>query len=115
MRVLLVDDSKAFRDLLAEVATAAGLDVIATAASGEEGLRLFEELRPEALILDVRLPGMNGFEVAERIREMSEATRVVIVSATDTGRDPRIIPKRSLTPQRLRTELGSARVDVDKL
>lgn len=105
MRVLLVDDSEPFRELLAQVALAAGLEVAGTATSGEEGLALFEELRPDAVIVDFRLPGMTGYEVAARLRALSRATPVLLVSATDSDREG-VIPKRSLTPARLLEELG---------
>lgn len=106
MRTLLVDDSESFRDLLAEVADAAGLEVVGTAGSGEEGLRLFEELRPDVVIVDVRLPGMSGYEVADRVRVLAPATQVVVVSATDAFDDGGVIQKGCLTPARLRSELA---------
>ena len=106
MRVLLVDDSEPFRNLLAEVAVAAGFEVAGTAASGEEAVRLFEELRPDVVIVDVRLPEMSGYEVADRVRAVSAAARVVVVSAADSTCDGRVVPKRFLTPEGLRSALG---------
>jgi len=105
MRVLLVDDSEPFRDLLAQVAVAAGLEVAGAAGSGEEGLSLFEELRPDALIVDFRLPDMTGYDVADRVHVVSGAARVILVSATDSDREG-VIPNRSLTRARLLAELG---------
>jgi len=106
MRVLVVDDSQAFREVLTEVAVAAGLEVAGTASSGEEGVRLFEELRPDVVIVDVRLPEMSGYEVEARVRAFSAAARVVLVSATESGHDPRVVTKRSLTPAGLKAALA---------
>ena len=85
MRVLLVDDSDAFRDALTRVAIAAGLEIVAVASSGEQAIELFETLSPDALVVDLRLPGMSGYDVAERALAAAPETRVVLVSATGIG------------------------------
>jgi two-component system chemotaxis sensor kinase CheA len=67
-RVLLVDDSAFFRDLLMPVLQAAGLEVIG-AASGEEALaRLADGPRIDAVVSDLEMPGLDGFHLAERLR-----------------------------------------------
>lgn len=109
MRVLVVDDSDAFRDALEQIVVAAGLEVAGTASSGEEAIRLFEELGPDALVIDVRLPRMSGCEVADRVRAVSADVPVVMVSATDSSQGRSVLPKRSLTPERLRAALGLGR------
>ncbi|NRF68127.1 response regulator [Aquincola sp. S2] len=65
--VLLIDDSATFREALAQALTEAG-HVVATAASGEEGLRMAAATRPGALIVDSRLPGVDGTTVIRRVR-----------------------------------------------
>ncbi|MGN6529762.1 MAG: response regulator [Burkholderiaceae bacterium] len=65
--VLLVDDSATFRHAMREALEGAGYDV-ATAASGEDGLRLAAELRPSAIVVDGQLPGIDGMTVVRRVR-----------------------------------------------
>jgi two-component system, chemotaxis family, protein-glutamate methylesterase/glutaminase len=77
--VVVIDNSPAERDLLVAVLEAApGLQVIGAGADGEEALRLVKRLKPDVVILDARLPKLDGLEVTRRImREMP--TRIVIV------------------------------------
>lgn len=111
MRVLLVEDSEAFRDALTQLAAAAGLEIVGVASSGEEAIELFDALSPEALVLDVRLPGMSGHDVAKRVLAEAPQTRVVLISATDGASEARVLlqadvlPKSSLTPEILRAAL----------
>jgi two-component system phosphate regulon response regulator OmpR len=79
--VLLVDDDEALTALLIELLGRFGLAARA-AATPEEGLRLLRGQPPDIVILDVMLPGMDGFEVCRRIREIS---RVPIIMLTARG------------------------------
>ncbi len=82
--VLVVDDQAAFRGLVRVLLAArAGISVVGEASSGEEALALLPTLKPEVVILDVQLPGMNGFETAWRMLDASPGLRVVMVSAYD--------------------------------
>src|SRR6185436_9697827 len=65
--VLVIEDSVTFRATLSESLEAAGYGVIA-AASGEEGLRLVAQERPDAVIIDGQLPGISGAKVVGRIK-----------------------------------------------
>lgn len=85
--MLVADDDAAVRRLVAAMLEGAGYRV-ATAADGVEALRLAEEQQPSVAVLDVRLPGLDGLEVARRIRA-SEAianTPILLMSA-DAGGD----------------------------
>ena len=81
IRVLLADDHTlvlaGIRGLLMNLP---GVDVVGTAGDGHETLRLAEELRPDVVLLDIGMPGMNGLEVAERLKKLDPAIRVVILS-----------------------------------
>ena len=66
-RILIVDDERPNRQLL-EVMLAPEGFVLHTAASGEEALAIVEQERPELILLDVRMPGMDGYEVTRRIK-----------------------------------------------
>ena len=77
--MLAIEDDYDVRELLRTVLTRGGYRVT-EAASGREGLRLFHETRPELVILDVGLPDLDGWQVLERIRDMSEAPVVVLTA-----------------------------------
>ncbi len=77
--VLVVDDDPDIRGLVHELLQRAGHSVI-EAGDGREGLRLFHNSRPDLVILDVSMPGLDGWETLERIRELS-AVPVVMLTA----------------------------------
>jgi two-component system invasion response regulator UvrY len=82
--ILLVDDQAAFRQLARALLSAhPAVLIVGEATSGEEALSLLPTLKPDAVILDVQLPGMNGFEAAWRMLELSPGLRVVIISGYD--------------------------------
>ncbi|MBI3929164.1 MAG: response regulator transcription factor [Armatimonadetes bacterium] len=72
MKILAVDDDLELLGLIAFALRQAGYLVI-EAADGPEALRTFDREHPDLVILDVNLPGMNGFEVCQRLRERSSA------------------------------------------
>lgn len=82
-RVLVVDDDEAVRTVLAHVLADEGLDVVGVAGDGADAVTLAEELRPDAIVLDVRMPGVGGIEAARRIRPIDANVRLVMLSAYD--------------------------------
>jgi two-component system response regulator NreC len=81
LRVLLADDhSIVRRGLRALIETQPDLKVVAEAGDGLEALRLCEEHQPEAVILDVAMPKLNGIEVAERVQKLARPPSVLILS-----------------------------------
>jgi DNA-binding response OmpR family regulator len=88
-RVLVVDDEADAVELLEEFLTTKGYEV-ATAFNGEEALRKIKEERPHLVLLDVRMPGMNGMEVLRRVREFDREVGIIMVTAVneeETGRE----------------------------
>lgn len=81
-QILLIEDEKEISDLLDTFLTESGYAVL-TAADGAEGLRLFEEHRPELVLLDIMLPVMNGYMVCERIREVSDVPVIMLTALSD--------------------------------
>jgi two-component system nitrogen regulation response regulator GlnG len=79
-RILVVDDEASICWALREFLTDLGHDVD-VAANAEDGLRLAESGRPEAIVLDVRLPGMDGLTALRAVRERLPATPVVVITA----------------------------------
>jgi len=82
--VLVVDDQEPFRHAATLVVDATEpFVVVGAVASGEEAIRAVAELRPDLVLLDVQLPGMDGLEVARRLRSHAEPPLVVMVSTYD--------------------------------
>ena len=76
--VLVVDDSRVGRMAVESVLKGEGHRVI-DAESGPEALEVLEQMRPDLIVLDVRMPGMDGFELCEKIRGKSEFRRIPIL------------------------------------
>ncbi len=81
-RVMVVDDHPMWRDAVARDLDEAGLPVAATASNGEEALRRAKAVRPEVVILDLRLPTMTGVEVTRELVRADPAVRVLVLSAS---------------------------------
>ena len=82
-RILVIDDEAAIRDSLRMTLEYEGYEVIG-AATGQEGLVLAEREAPDLVLLDVKMPGMDGLDVLERLRTMNETLPVVVVSGHGT-------------------------------
>jgi DNA-binding response OmpR family regulator len=80
--LLLIEDDDAIRTGLELALTRQGHRV-AAAASGEDGLRLFKEQRPDLIVLDVMLPGIDGFEVCRRIRRTDQLPIILLTARSD--------------------------------
>lgn len=79
--VLAVDDQAVFRHTARElIAATRGFQQIAEATSGEQALRLAAELHPDLVLVDVRMPGMDGIETARRLIDQDHDVAVVLVS-----------------------------------
>jgi DNA-binding NarL/FixJ family response regulator len=79
--VLVVDDSVAVRDrLVALLSELAGVDVVGTAGDGAEGVTVARRLTPDAVVLDIRMPGGDGVAVLEDIKARAPATVVVVLT-----------------------------------
>jgi two-component system invasion response regulator UvrY len=85
VRVLTVDDQVVFRQAARDVIAATpGFESVGDVGSGEEAVAAVERLRPELVLLDVRMPGIGGIEAARRISEASPETVVVLISIEDS-------------------------------
>jgi len=79
-KILLIDDEESIHFLYKEVLEEEGYEVH-TALSGEIGLKVFDSIQPDLVILDINMPGMNGIEVLRRLKEIKANLPVILSSA----------------------------------
>ena len=112
VRVLTVDDQERFRQIAGEVIAATpGFEAVGEAASGEEALDAVEQLTPQLVLCDVRMPGLDGIDVARRLATTHPDTVVVLISigdrtdmpaATQLGDSVPLVRKQDFGPMLLR-------------
>ena len=85
-RILVVDDESSISELISTSLRFVGFDV-RTAANGAQALAMAEEFRPHAMVLDVMLPDLDGFEVCKAIRNEGVNTGVLFLTAKDGMED----------------------------
>ncbi|MEW6319888.1 MAG: sigma-54 dependent transcriptional regulator [Acidobacteriota bacterium] len=133
-RILVVDDEAGIRDSLRMILEYDGYEVL-QAATGEEGIAAAEREAPDLVFLDIKMPGMDGLEVLQRLRHLVDVTPVVVISghatittaveATRLGAfdfiekplaSERVLVtvRNALDSRRLRTENRSYRRDAEK-
>ena len=82
IRILIADDEANIRRILETRLRMAGFEV-AAAVDGNQALELFRSFEPDALVLDVMMPGLDGFTVTERVRAQSEVPIILLTSLGD--------------------------------
>ena len=83
--LLLVDDHEAFRSFVSSLLQGDHLEVAGVAEDGESALHAVETLRPDVVLLDIQLPGIDGFEVAARLAAVVRPPAVVLTSTRDAS------------------------------
>ncbi|MEQ1775059.1 MAG: response regulator, partial [Burkholderiales bacterium] len=87
LRVLIVDDEaparSRLRDLLADCAASLPLEIAGEASSGPQALEMAAQQRADVVLLDIRMPGMDGIETAQHLRRFDEPPAVVFTTAYD--------------------------------
>jgi DNA-binding response OmpR family regulator len=84
--ILVVEDDPIIRQTVEYALRRAGFDV-RSAADGVSALAIAEEVQPELVLLDIMLPGMDGYEIAGRLRQTDRETAIIMVTALDTEQD----------------------------
>jgi DNA-binding NarL/FixJ family response regulator len=111
VRVVVVDDSAAARAAIEQaVAETSELELVASAASGEEALAVVPRVDPDLVLLDIRMTGLDGLETTRILRAGGSTARIVLVSAlaplglpvgVETCGANAILPKGEVSPNRL--------------
>ncbi len=84
MRVLIAEDSDSVRYALRLVMEHLGHEVVGTATDGIDALEIFERTHPELVLMDVRMPRMDGLTCAAKLTELDPSVRVVVVTGART-------------------------------
>ena len=82
-RVLIVEDEPMLREALAQMLGDKGLRVVGLARNGVEAVEVAPQLRPDVVLMDLRMPGMDGIEATKQIRQALPKTQVLVLSAYD--------------------------------
>lgn len=83
MRVLIVDDAKFMRMMIKNILTEVGCEVVGEACDGEEGHRMYKELAPDVVTMDLVMPKLGGIDALRRIRRDDGNAKVIMISAID--------------------------------
>lgn len=81
MKMMVVDDSDAFREIMKELLIRVGFDTISEASDYEEAIKTFEIKRPEMVFIDMILPDKSGVEITKKILEINPNTTVIAMSS----------------------------------
>ena len=87
LRVMVIDDHTLFRSGLGELLERRGIEVCAAVGNGEEGCRLAAELRPDVVLLDLRMPELDGLSVLQRLVALDPGRAVVMLTTSSDERD----------------------------
>ncbi len=117
VRVLIADDEPLFVETIeALLAEDDRVEVVGTAADGEEAVKLARSLEPDVILMDISMPTLDGIEAARKIREHVPAARILVLTGSsisaDIDRSRQAGVAAFLTKDRLGTQLLDAIIDL---
>jgi len=79
-RIMVVDDVDGSRDMISELLQLHGLEVVGQAENGEQAIEMAKELKPDVVLMDVRMKGIDGLEATRRLKQQQPGVRVITLS-----------------------------------
>ena len=110
--MLIVDDNSAFRAAARQLLERAGFVVVAEAGDGVEAIRGAKEHTPDLAIVDVQLPDLDGFELAERLRGFDPPPQVILTSNLDWSDYGELVESSSALGFIPKAELSAGAIDA---
>ena len=89
--ILIIEDDAAIRSILSITLKGAGFPIVKEAGTGDDGLRLVKELKSSIVLLDLMLPGIDGFTVCKKIRETPETSSIPVIMLTARSEEEDIV------------------------
>ncbi|MDW3096190.1 MAG: response regulator [Gammaproteobacteria bacterium] len=87
LRVLIIDDHTLFRDGLQGLLERHNIDVVGSLGDGNEGIRLAQELKPDIILLDMRMPSLSGLEVLKQLQQNKFEAPIAMLTTSNDERD----------------------------
>jgi DNA-binding NarL/FixJ family response regulator len=84
--VVLVDDEQLIRGAIAQALTSSGLELVGEAGDGEVAIRIVVDVRPDVVLMDLRLPGISGEHAIEQLGLLAPASRVLVLTRSEENR-----------------------------
>jgi len=88
-RVMLVDDAKVMRLMLARIFEQAGYEVAGEAATGLEAIARYKEIKPDLVLMDITMPEMSGIDAVKEIKKIDPEARIIMCTAM--GQSPLVV------------------------
>lgn len=113
--IMVVDDSPFASKQIKDIVEDNGYEVIGYAKDGEEAIELYKELKPDIVILDIIMPGLNGLETAEILKKQNPAVKILMLSSlcdAGTMEEVKSIGVKHLIPKPLEADVLLASLEL---
>lgn len=113
--IMVVDDSPFASKQIKDIVDDNGYEVIGYAKDGEEAIELYKELKPDIVILDIIMPGLNGLETAEILKKQDPAVKILMLSSlcdAGTMEEVKSIGVKHLIPKPLEADVLLASLEL---
>lgn len=113
--IMVVDDSPFASKQIKDIVEDNGYEVIGYAKDGEEAIELYKELKPDIVILDIIMPGLNGLEIAEILKKQDPAVKILMLSSlcdAGTMEEVKSIGVKHLIPKPLEADVLLASLEL---
>lgn len=113
--IMVVDDSPFASKQIKDIVEDIGYEVIGYAKDGEEAIELYKELKPDIVILDIIMPGLNGLETAEILKKQDPAVKILMLSSlcdAGTMEEVKSIGVKHLIPKPLEADVLLASLEL---